>query len=568
MTPPSLGLDGGQRSTLTRKLGKLLGSTTRPQAFSNIEQFDHASVIDSPLPSSATSSQRIPLFGRTKSFSTSTIASASASSDAASSKDAHSETNQSSSSLMKGSKSHGSFIYPESNAVSTSRASGRISSSSRSHRAPSRSSTTSSKFKYSRPPSPPPMYASFDYEGPIKKPRPLVLDPKKQRARSKDKAKSSKKYQPSVVGTSPLPSPASPSATQSAHPSIPSSTLSIIAAGGGIPKTDISGPARDEFMNNTSPVASDEPQKHTEAEDDGQPASSSDAIIDFQSIPSTDTLPDTPDTPGFSEYELRRRKVQKLYRTLGESVPLELVFRDTDWNKKSKAGSEIAGAPNVEWQTPEKQTHSSLSTKPASRRLSDHPLDSELTSTPWGAANQPPDVAEDEMPPVSPIQSHPQIVVSVCCSEEYESIKPVHEEGQWLTRQPKLPTRSGSLRTQTPSTSAASRSPVTLTDKSQTAPFTHHSRGKSEQTPFADTIPRSTLIVRSSSLTRPRTLVSSPTSPHLAAPFAPYIEGSELLSSHTPESSALQRKERKEGWSGEWNQGDMQDVIRKLRMLK
>ncbi|KAG6909568.1 hypothetical protein DXG01_016816 [Tephrocybe rancida] len=30
----------------------------------------------------------------------------------------------------------------------------------------------------------------------------------------------------------------------------------------------------------------------------------------------------------------------------------------------------------------------------------------------------------------------------------------------------------------------------------------------------------------------------------------------------------LQRKERRQGWSGEWNQGDMQDVIRKLRNLK
>ncbi|KAG6829343.1 hypothetical protein H0H87_011821 [Tephrocybe sp. NHM501043] len=30
----------------------------------------------------------------------------------------------------------------------------------------------------------------------------------------------------------------------------------------------------------------------------------------------------------------------------------------------------------------------------------------------------------------------------------------------------------------------------------------------------------------------------------------------------------IQRKERRQGWSGEWNQGDMQDVIKKLRSLK
>ena len=572
MTPASQGLDGGQCSTLTRKLSKLLGGTTRPQASSNIEQSDHASVLESLLPNSATSSQRIPLFRWTKSFSTNTIPS----SDAASLRDVHSETNQSSSSLMKGSRSHGSSIYPKPNAASTSRTSGRISSSSRSHRAPSRSSTMS-KFKYSSPRSPPSVYASFAHEGPTKKSRPLVLNPQKQPPRSKDKAKSSKKYQPSVVGTSPLPSPASPSATQSSHLSITSSTPFAIGVGTRTPKTEVADPARDEFMDNSSLVASDKSQIET---DGGQLASSSDAIIDPHSIPSTDTLPNTSDTPGFSEHELRRRKVQKLYRTLGESVPLELVFRDTDQNKKSelegrgksKDDSEIAGPPNVEWQTSGKQTHSPLSTKPASQELSDHPSDSESSTTPSGVANQPPDVTKDEMPPASPIQCHPQIVISVCCSEECESVKPVHEEGQWLTRRPKLLTHSGSLRTQTPSTSAAScSSPVTLTDKSQIEPFIHHSRGKSEQAVFADTTPRSNLIFRSSSLTRLRTPNSQPTSPLSAAPFAPYIEGSKLLSSPTPavaESSAVQRKERKEGWSGEWNQDDMQDVIRKLRMLK
>ncbi|GLB43814.1 hypothetical protein LshimejAT787_1403260 [Lyophyllum shimeji] len=34
------------------------------------------------------------------------------------------------------------------------------------------------------------------------------------------------------------------------------------------------------------------------------------------------------------------------------------------------------------------------------------------------------------------------------------------------------------------------------------------------------------------------------------------------------EQGMIQRKERRQGWSGEWNQGDMQEVIKKLRNLK
>lgn len=52
--------------------------------------------------------------------------------------------------------------------------------------------------------------------------------------------------------------------------------------------------------------------------------------------------------------------------------------------------------------------------------------------------------------------------------------------------------------------------------------------------------------------------------PHSPRPFE---VNTDYLAPPSP-SGGLKRKERKEGWSGEWNQSDMQDVIRKLRELK
>lgn len=52
----------------------------------------------------------------------------------------------------------------------------------------------------------------------------------------------------------------------------------------------------------------------------------------------------------------------------------------------------------------------------------------------------------------------------------------------------------------------------------------------------------------------------------------PVMTKSKFLSPGGPAAgsqlSGMQRRERKEEWSGEWNQSDIQEVIRKLRHLK
>ncbi|KAK7024761.1 hypothetical protein R3P38DRAFT_1051136 [Favolaschia claudopus] len=54
----------------------------------------------------------------------------------------------------------------------------------------------------------------------------------------------------------------------------------------------------------------------------------------------------------------------------------------------------------------------------------------------------------------------------------------------------------------------------------------------------------------------------------LNAPEPPEVEVDEYIIAHPGATLAVSRKERRQGWSGEWNQRDMQDVISKLRSLK
>ncbi|KAG6818814.1 hypothetical protein H0H93_001400 [Arthromyces matolae] len=67
---------------------------------------------------------------------------------------------------------------------------------------------------------------------------------------------------------------------------------------------------------------------------------------------------------------------------------------------------------------------------------------------------------------------------------------------------------------------------------------------------------------------------SNPHLPLFTRPDTPFQSGLPLEDAHRhlkPEwngEELLHRKERRQGWSGEWNQGDMQDVIKKLRNLK
>lgn len=137
------------------------------------------------------------------------------------------------------------------------------------------------------------------------------------------------------------------------------------------------------------------------------------------------------------------------------------------------------------------------------------------------------------------------------------------EETQCLTRPPRP---SASPR---PSTSAGRSSSEALIVEIEASPVeSYHVRGMSDQMPFVTAKPMSELATRSSSTrARPKTSHGSPTPPYSSVPFAPYRQESTFVASPMPMGS-VQRVEQQEGWSGEWNQDRMQDVIQKLRELR
>ena len=405
--------------------------------------------------------------------------------------------------------------------------------------------------------------------------------------------------------------------------------------------TGVSSPVHDDQVVVTRPpvgsnhsVQSPQALLHSESatkeqyDNSGRP-NEAQYITVTQSPPATDNAQLTPlalQMRGLSDVRLRQRKMDKLRRTLGESVPPELVFknnvdRETEKNGRWKSAddSEITEAPRVIWKTPANQGDKSTSPSPSSMRRLDQ------LSTDEPTTSQPLSVATDETPLTSPAGPGPHTVISVSHAE-YEGVKQT-KEGQQFIKNPATPTilifDFYPTRPDPPPTIP----PVEPTEEFRKRGTVHrrHSRGISEQMAIADPIPKSQLITRSASLRdRPRRSdgLTSPVRSHTAfsaytadgqllslpvsklsaianpipksqlitrsaslmdrprrsdgltspvrshTAFSAYTADGQLLSPPVSKLSGVQREERKDGWSGEWNQNDMQDVIRKLRDLK
>ncbi|KIM73434.1 hypothetical protein PILCRDRAFT_829171 [Piloderma croceum F 1598] len=261
--------------------------------------------------------------------------------------------------------------------------------------------------------------------------------------------------------------------------------------------------------------------------------------------------------------------MERLYRTLGESVPPELVFREAEKKRtlqgrgRSKDDNDILKASRVGWGISEKQADISTSL-PSSRSLEHFP-DHQSTTAPSPTTELTPGIPLGQTPSDTQNESRPTSVSPM--ADDYGSASP---DGH---RKHSVPSLSESELTNPPPDSVSNiPSPAIPAEEVKASSDTHHSRGKSEQI-FANGIPKSYLMTRSSSL-KVRLKPSEglfPSSQRSPAPFAPYFEDTNLLSTSAPtgeKSSGVRRKERKEGWSGEWNLSDMQDVIRRLRDLK
>src|SRR5882762_4382766 len=182
-TPASLSL-GQDQTTIAHKLCKYICGTSGMRAESNIEPSEPSSASKSSLSRSLRSLQRTPTFHKTKTVSADSVA-VSKSVGASPVLTGRSYTP---STKPETPKTHGSEPNPsiKSDATPHTTSSNTPLFLSRIHRATSRTSHSTSRSKYSRPPSPPSMYPNpaFWFEGPVKKPRPLPLDPKKQQQRA------------------------------------------------------------------------------------------------------------------------------------------------------------------------------------------------------------------------------------------------------------------------------------------------------------------------------------------------------------------------------------------------
>ncbi|KAJ6573236.1 hypothetical protein B0H10DRAFT_2105594 [Mycena sp. CBHHK59/15] len=298
-----------------------------------------------------------------------------------------------------------------------------------------------------------------------------------------------------------------------------------------------------------------------------------------------------PDTPmDVSEAELRRRQLEKATRILGEAVPLELVFQSRfakDFPDPPPRRTTDSPQPFDYPQTRITQTEGragkvarraslSLSTfasklRGASANSSDHSRQSSESSGSSDHGHQ------ARLPPSPPF---------------------VHTRAPIPRRRSLIlpsPITFAFPRSRTPSRNQALNPPTTpdgLVIDIRTAASSADGHDDPDPTPVREH-PRSHFYSRSEVLPPrvvplpadmpPRVHTPSRTYGHahalsVADPYArpetPFADLDPLESDdYAPVSTqylspGISRKERGQGWSGEWNQRDMQDVIQKLRNLK
>lgn len=132
--------------------------------------------------------------------------------------------------------------------------------------------------------------------------------------------------------------------------------------------------------------------------------------------------------------EVRRQKMENVYRTLGEDVPQEFVFQSSRGELNmaakecSKNDNEVLPACGVEWETSVHRTDVSVSISPTIQ-LPDHLPDNDTTSTPSPITDRPPDIT-GEMKSSPSTNTPPQFMVTVSHSVEHECATQTKEKGQ------------------------------------------------------------------------------------------------------------------------------------------
>lgn len=389
------------------------------------------------------------------------------------------------------------------------------------------------------------MYQMYAMDAP-KAPKPLVKLPSKE-----GKSKPTSKPKPSNESTSTLGTTSSFGSHRSTKGK---------GTGTGLPSI-IPGKFSFKRTNSIGRMPSQPPEAPTPTQN--SPHS------DAQPSPQNSGTPISPAFPVQSEEEIRKKRIERVERTFGEHVPTELVFPN-DHEEKLYRELDIH-ADDLERIYASKQeskavrrasisvaTFTNLRKRAASSIASTHSRNSSGTSDSHEFVSNPTvrnpnprfDITEERRGPAVPQKTADNTAST-------RNIVP----------RPLPPTPAGA-------------SQITMGPRgSKEHAETHQESTRTESKRLQ---PRqSSLINRTKSLSHPLSPFAMDAS--LPRPSSPFVDnlvpipgsksgngllappGMELVGG--PEGTVV-RRERKQGWSGEWNRDDMQDVIQKLRALK
>ncbi|KAJ7736204.1 hypothetical protein DFH07DRAFT_843039 [Mycena maculata] len=297
--------------------------------------------------------------------------------------------------------------------------------------------------------------------------------------------------------------------------------------------------------------------------------------------PTESEFPSPPDTPmEVPEAELRRRQLQKAARILGEAIPLELVLQPR--HPLVKAFPDPPPRRSTESPQPGQQPKEMSTERRAGKlaRRASLSLSTFASKFRGGPTNHSRDSSQDSSssdqssPPVpamprrrsivatSPIMFNFPLELSPSRAQFIQPSSPSTPDGGLVIdiRSPPSSILGHDDEEATPvreysSPLARSHSYSHSEILPRVVPMPTHSHAESEQIYMRSETPFSHM--------RPET------------PFADVRPGTPFIDLDDGEDTAsaaylspVSRKERGQGWSGEWNQRDMQDVIQKLRSLK
>ncbi|KAK7029652.1 hypothetical protein VNI00_014350 [Paramarasmius palmivorus] len=426
-----------------------------------------------------------------------------------------------------------------------------------------------------RPPSPVSMYvAGFGFDAP-KQPKPLVKLEPKQKGKEKKANRQSLSHMKS-------PSDATASSMRSAE-SVESRVSNTNSKGsvksiGSKRSFSLSGLLKRGSSTGASGAGAQVSQK----------PSSPTSFRGPKNQPSIEFVP--------SDAEVRVRQLNKVTRTLGEIVPVEYILQGETHEEELSTPpphpevmmravpslSTSRDLPSVP-QLPPKSDHHNEGISPTSR--SKPSPNTTSSSSPTSSQDYHYTKRVRTLPPVPVIDVHPRN--SFASDSESIHISPItfSPPPDPPMPPPKRPITDSSNDSTKPSVIAIKDVPLLLripdrsnlpSPRPKPATRSHPRPNTSHGIPSAE-LHENTPTPKATAVSRPST--SHGGSPTADRHFADRAE-SPFQDSTVPvqawlsaswaakKESAVVRRERNEGWSGEWNRSDMQDVIRKLRHLK